>query len=874
MFNKNKKKKIFIPPTNKPLEVKPIKINYIYTPPITEIKEDNNNFIPFKNIEYIEPFIRNDVVIPDTIFTQQEINTYDIPIEKPQIFNVIPETNFNEFSTYFQQSSSEFVNLTIDNNLNVGNTITSYDIFNSNNIITTDFTNLNNMTSLNLSVLSGEIYMKDNTGNLNLLNTIDGNLYFNNELLAKANDIQDIADWSLYPALEDVDMNFKKLVNVEEIDTANLIVYNNLTGNVITGQYADIDKILSFDIEAPNFNGFNIKGVNVKANVIDCYQLNAVVYPSLGGLGGGELGGGILSTTLDYLTVQGNTIITNNVNFGVDTLTTDTSHNLLYNGQIVQTGDAPIPNTITGINTFDVADRGIDITDKSTALITAKNGLGGEIILLADTGYLGANGGKVSIQANGGQLFGEVDITANDGTAGGIATGGAINLIANSGGALETLTSKITLNAGGINIYSGIGSPFGSLFGYTYINASLGISLVAGAFTSGLQSAGTVYLYGTNGIVLGTDTYARTIYPYSGGLTSENLIIKGRTLPTVGTVYLEDVDHIYMTGAGNITGVNNINGSAYPPTVDIGVSSLNTLTGAITLTAGTNINLVPVGNDITINATSTSTPAVGGVGAIQYSNGSGVFQGSANILYNGDTKITNAIGTNFIDMNEVANLNSIAIESTNQVNITGTTLLGLNSSLINISAGSGLRTEINGSYGTAGQVLTSDGTYTKWQNVVSNNNGVPYSLTGTTAGAVIVNRATGAGNPMPINTFNVISTITFKLPTILNPTESIYYDGWCFTDFDANFNSYWGVSYTTNIYAIPTDILGSTTNVNNALNFSNIQQIYLPLNLIIPPTHIVGGGTITLRIYCNPTSNNHYLTVAPINTARIGIVID
>lgn len=34
-----------------------------------------------------------------------------------------------------------------------------------------------------------------------------------------------------------------------------------------------------------------------------------------------------------------------------------------------------------------------------------------------------------------------------------------------------------------------------------------------------------------------------------------------------------------------------------------GVSSLNTLTGAVTLAAGTNITLVPVGNTITINST-------------------------------------------------------------------------------------------------------------------------------------------------------------------------------------------------------------------------------------------------------------------------------
>jgi hypothetical protein len=149
---------------------------------------------------------------------------------------------------------------------------------------------------------------------------------------------------------------------------------------------------------------------------------------------------------------------------------------------------------------------------------------------------------------------------------------------------------------------------------------------------------------------------------------------------------------------------------------------------------------------------------------------------------------------------------------------------------------------------------------------------LPYTLTGTTAGATITNRAIGSGNPLFQNTFNLISQITFKIPADWTATDSVYYDGWNLSDFAANFNSYWGVSYFTNTFATPTDILGSTTNVNNALNYSNIQQIYLPNNLIIPPTHLTVGGTITLRIYCNPTSINHYLAIPVINQARIGLV--
>jgi hypothetical protein len=151
---------------------------------------------------------------------------------------------------------------------------------------------------------------------------------------------------------------------------------------------------------------------------------------------------------------------------------------------------------------------------------------------------------------------------------------------------------------------------------------------------------------------------------------------------------------------------------------------------------------------------------------------------------------------------------------------------------------------------------------------------IPYALNGTKAGAVITNFPIGNTNPMTQNIFNLISQITFNIPSVLLPTDSVYYDGWLLADFDRNFNSFWGVSYFTNTYPTPTDLIGSTTTPANALNFSNIQQIYFPINLIVPPTHLVAGGTITLRVYCNPTSINHFLSLPIINQARIGYVSD
>jgi hypothetical protein len=442
-------------------------------------------------------------------------------------------------------------------------------------------------------------------------------------------------------------------------------------------------------------------------------------------------------------------------------------------GNILNVNGSPVggtTNTISGTDTFMTAS-GFGSGSFNVSAISASGGLGGQVSISASPGDVGANSGQVSITANGGSapagLFGQVSIIANQGVSdpgtGAITTGGYINIQANSGGITSpTATSRIDLNAGGLNLYAGIASPITSVEGYAFINGAGGVSLVAGTWTSAFQEPGTVYLYGLTGVVVGSDLYATDIYPYWNGLAPPaNLSLNGRTTLS-GTAYV-DINNANTIsfdagGAGALSGVQTINGSAYPPASG-GVASLNSIAGAVNLVAGTDIlvsNASPTAQDITI---------------------------------------------------EVINV-------------------------------------------------------------------LPYTLTGTKGGGIIVNRPIGSGNPFPQNTFTVATTITFNIPTGLTATDGVFYDGYILYDFNANFNSFWGVSYYTNTFPTPTDILGSTTTTANALNFTNIQQIYLPLNLLIPNTHIVAGGTITLQVYCNPTSINHYITITPVITARIGRVDD
>jgi hypothetical protein len=442
-------------------------------------------------------------------------------------------------------------------------------------------------------------------------------------------------------------------------------------------------------------------------------------------------------------------------------------------GNILNVNGSPVggtTNTISGTDTFMTAS-GFGSGSFNVSAISASGGLGGQVSISASPGDVGANSGQVSITANGGSapagLFGQVSIIANQGVSdpgtGPITTGGYVNIQANSGGITSpTLTSRIDLNAGGLNLYAGIASPITSVEGYAFINGAGGVSLVAGTWTSAFQEPGTVYLYGLTGVVVGSDLYATDIYPYWNGLAPPaNLSLNGRTTLS-GTAYV-DINNANTIsfdagGSGALSGVQTINGSAYPPASG-GVASLNSIAGAVSLTA---------------------------------------------------TQAT-----------------------------------------VIISPGAPTATDINLYVPSA-----------------------PYTLSGTTAGAVIVNRPIGAGNPFTQNVFTNASQITFNIPPGYIPTDSVSYDGYAFFDFQANFNSFWGISYITNTFATPTDILGSTSITANALTYSNIQQIYIPINIIIPPTHLTAGGTITLTFFCNPTSINHYITSTPTNTAKIAVVRD
>jgi len=309
------------------------------------------------------------------------------------------------------------------------------------------------------------------------------------------------------------------------------------------------------------------------------------------------------------------------------TLVSQTGNNLFYNGQPVQFGatsnvsqwaNYPAVNTIqTGgfpisslgninlvansnvrvlADSFStVVDQGADIASFADINLTAQNGNKGRINLTANTGFQG--------------LFGEINMTANGGTVAGVGTGGLVSITANTPlGTLCNATSAIKLSASGINSYAGAIPSVGSLAGYNFIYGTGGVNIVAGPIPSVIPNTPTTtFLYGTLGVVSGSDFYTPNIYPYWNGLTTPpDMNITGRYItPNLAQVYvnLSNVKRIYMDSFAEIQNASLVS------TVSTVGQSANFGTGMFTnLGAGTGVF---INNNVqTLNANTLSTSFV------------------------------------------------------------------------------------------------------------------------------------------------------------------------------------------------------------------------------------------------------------------------
>jgi hypothetical protein len=327
------------------------------------------------------------------------------------------------------------------------------------------------------------------------------------------------------------------------------------------------------------------------------------------------------------------------------------------------------------------ADTGINIASIADINLTAQNGNRGQINLTANSGFNNGVAGTVNITANGGQVAG-------------VGTGGTVNITANTPIGFSNLTSKISINASGVNSYAGTIPPIASLYGYNFIYGQNGVNICAGLPSAFPNVPFTTFLYGTAGVTTSSDFYCPNIYPYWDGLiTPPDLNITGRyIIPNLAQVYvnLSNVKRIYMDSFAEIQNPKLIN-------MDSGtISNANTITGNGTITGFTTLSASNV-NTSNILASNTITVSSNIVASNYIStqnmnlssiNGFAKF-GSKSMVVNGDVaqiqlSNNNNTGSGTI-LNLLSRINTSEIQSFNS-NFTTPLPLFLNSQYTSTTA--------------------------------------------------------------------------------------------------------------------------------------------------------------------------------------------
>ena len=542
---------------------------------------------------------------------------------------------------------------------------------------------------------NGIIQMIDASGT-QILHSIDANLFYNNELLAKAADIQDVADWSLYPALQTVELAGQNLTQVGQIDASSAVITDISSTAISTGTLAATGNITSGGtVEAGTLisdTAFTSKGTaalagalvtgtldmaNNPVNRVSTVSLSNSGFAPYGALtspdgalltwNGASINTGAAGNAAQWANypavadvnlnarniTNGGTVNASNVIIGAGS-----SGNLLANRITSLSGPSDPPMSVTAYTGLSVtADTGSitttagavsgagnisttaagTITNQSTGSVstvsnnyeitsdaglsplvtpninlTAQNGNGGQINVIANPGSVLAVGGKISITANGGTVYVPQEPPAPPLA---VTVGGEVDITANTGGTgLYTLTSAVKIGAAGVNSYAGAIPSVGSAAGYNFIYGTNGVNICSGLPSAGFQLPFTTYIYGVGlpgsyggvrlqspqGIQMLSDTYMTNLYP----LDTDGLTIAGRSFLGTANVTIEDVASLTaVAGSGIIktdllTSVSNAgiiyNDNLYPGSFAKGVYA-NFLKPGVADTVGSP-NLVISGN--------------------------------------------------------------------------------------------------------------------------------------------------------------------------------------------------------------------------------------------------------------------------------------
>ena len=86
------------------------------------------------------------------------------------------------------------------------------------------------------SSLTGTVFLVDASGT-QILQSIGSNLYYNGDLLAKAGDISNIGDWSLYPAVASIQMDSNSIIGANDVAASTVHTSSLVTSSLSTNSF-------------------------------------------------------------------------------------------------------------------------------------------------------------------------------------------------------------------------------------------------------------------------------------------------------------------------------------------------------------------------------------------------------------------------------------------------------------------------------------------------------------------------------------------------------------------------------------------------------------------------------------------------------------
>jgi len=415
-------------------------------------------------------------------------------------------------------------------------------------LIINDLVVTNQATITDLTVSTGTITLSDTAGN-QTLQAIGTDLFYDGQLLAKANDIQNISDWALYPATADVNINGKNLENVLKLTDSNNVFGTN--GQYLTSDGSKIEwttpvsggvtqlNSLTGNVTVSSTNNATLSIAQVGQDIQLTVPATAVGVSSLNS-----------QTGVVSLTSSGSSVTISNPTPGIINLETATV-------------GAPSWANYPAVNTVNLPDKDFNMTTSTPGVAYNKATLNANVDIGAITNAplrpdLNAYCGTVTL---GGLT---TPLTAmNINTVGALTVNSLLGVSVAGGGAVTVSSiGGVVVDGGGAISINGSGGV--SIVGSGLLSIASGGILVSGGGIA-INGGGVAINAGGLNIVSGVTAIG------SAGLAGGGVNVYGSDLslipvgPTTSTLRTEFITSNSGTPTLAISNVATINGVAYPP---------------------------------------------------------------------------------------------------------------------------------------------------------------------------------------------------------------------------------------------------------------------------------------------------------------------